>query len=657
MNFWSKSMKVSSLLQVFLLVGLAACGSGRPSDGEVQVNAQPVPPAGEHDSAGGSGIQDPYSYANLEQMRVRHAELNLTVDFASRILTGQVSLVVERLDDKTGELVLDTRGLDIRRVALNQSGAKLRDLPWRLGEADPILGAPLVVDVSTAGRRGRFSITVDYSTRPGAEALQWLDKGMTADGRSPFLYSVAASIHARSWIPLQDTSATRMTFGARLHVPPGLTALMSARTLSADIQTGEYTFSMDQEIPAYLIAIAVGELEYHAFDQRSGVWAEPSVIEAAAREFEDTPAMIEGTEALYGPYRWEQYDLLVLPPAFSLGGMEHPRLSFITPTLIAGDKSLVGTVVHELAHSWSGNLVTNASWQHMWLNEGFTTYVEMRVVETLYGKAERKMEEVIGYQGLMFELAELPPGNQSLVPAMPLKNPDDGFTAVPYQKGAQFLVYLEQAYGREVFDAFLKQYFDHYAFQSVTTDDFLDYLQQHLARAYPGRVSASQLEQWIYAPGMPGDFVPPVSPELEEIQAIILDWLDGEIELADIPRPNWGSQQWQYLLGHLPAGTDPGQLAVLDDRFQLTDSGNAIVTSIWLELAIRTAYRPAYRRLEPFLIQVGRSSLINNVYRALAESSPQGLELARDIYRKAGPGYHPTARPSIQALLYPDDSD
>ena len=650
-------MKVWALLHVALLVGLVACESGNPSGAEIQSGANSAAPVQERSSTEDNAVRDPYSYANAEKMRVRHAELNLTVDFATQTLTGQVTLVVERLDDQAGVLVLDTRGLDIRRVSLNQSGAKLLDLPWRLGEADAILGAPLIVDVSTAGRRGRFSVTVDYTTRPGAEALQWLDKGMTSNGRSPFLYSVAASIHARSWIPIQDTSATRITYGARLQVPPGLTALMSARTLSADIDTGAYTFAMNQEIPAYLIAIAVGELEYRAFDQRSGVWAEPSVIEAAAREFEDTPAMIDSAEALYGPYRWDQYDLLVLPPAFSLGGMEHPRLSFITPTLIAGDKSLVGTVVHELAHSWSGNLVTNASWQHMWLNEGFTTYVEMRVVEALYGKAERKMEEVNGYRSLVFELSELAPENQSLVPAVRLLNPDDGFTAVAYQKGAQFLVYLEQAYGREVFDAFLKQYFDHYAFQSVTTDDFLDYLQRHLAGVHPDRVSASQLEAWLHAPGMPEDFEPPVSPELEQIREATLDWLDGGIELADIPASDWGSQQWRYMLGHLPGGTDPGQLAALDERFHLTDGGNAIVTSKWLELAVSAGYQPAYRRLEPFLVQVGRSSLINNVYRALAESSPQGLALARDIFHKAGPGYHPTARPSIQALLYPGEPD
>jgi hypothetical protein len=446
-----------------------------------------------------------------------------------------------------------------------------------------------------------------------------------------------------------------MTFGARLHVPPGLTALMSARTLSANPETGEFSFAMNQEIPAYLIALAVGDLEYRAFDGRSGVWAEPSVINAAAREFEDTPVMIDRAEALFGPYRWEQYDLLVLPPAFSVGGMEHPRLSFITPTLLAGDKSLVSTVAHELAHSWSGNLVTNSSWQHLWLNEGFTTYVELRLTESLYGKAQRDMEEVIGYRDLLFEMSELPAEGQELVSSRLLRNPDDAFTAVAYQKGAQFLVHLERAYGRAAFDKFLKDYFSHFAFQSITTNQFLEFLRDNLDREFPGRVDERQLEQWIYEPGMPDTFVAPVSAELQKIQSDLASWSDGDLQLVDVPAAGWGSQQWQYMLALLPARTDPVQLAALDDRHGLTDGGNSIVVSRWLELAVRAGYRPAYRRLEPFLIQVGRSSLINNVYRALAESTPEDLELGREIYRKASPGYHPTARPGIEAMLYPED--
>ena len=644
-------MRVSVLLQILVLLGLSACQPD-PQVQQPDHNAAP--------GAAGLAVQpevgvssDPYSYANYLEFSVRHVDMKLTVDFDSRVLTGMATLNVERVDPNATTLVLDTRGLDIQRVSKNESGAKLRDLPWHFGQADALLGTPLEIDVSSVGRAGRFAITVHYATRPEAEALQWLEPAMTAGGKSPFLYSLAQSIHARSWIPIQDTPAVRMTYSASLRVPPGLTALMSARSLRSDKASGEFTFAMEQEIPAYLIAIAAGDLEYRPFDPRSGIWAEPSVIEAAATEFEDTPAMITRAEELFGPYRWEQYDLLVLPPAFSVGGMEHPRLSFITPTLIAGDKSLVGTVAHELAHSWSGNLVTNASWKHLWLNEGFTSYVEMRLVEALYGEEQQKMEELIAYQELLAELSELSPAEQSLVPAKILDNPDDAFTAVAYQKGAQFLVFLEHAYGREAFDSFLEKYFSEFAFRSIGTDDFMKFLQTNLVDAMPGRVSREQLHEWIYEPGMPGDAIAPRSPELERVGESIASWLKGEIELWNVPDAGWSTQQWQYLIGQIPVDVDHDQLLGLDERFNLTGSSNAVIVSSWMGLVVKSRFLPAYRRLEPFLSQVGRSYLINNIYRALSESTPEDRELAREIYRKASRGYHPTARPAIEALLYP----
>jgi leukotriene-A4 hydrolase len=646
---------LAGLLSPVLLWGLAACGSG---DGRRAVESPPpAVPATTQGLEGRAPAHRPdhFSYSNTDQFRLTHVELNLTVDFETKTLGGQATLSLGRLDDQASTVVLDTRGLEIRRVALNLSGAKLRDLPWRLGESDPLLGTALLIDVSSVERPGRFAVTIDYSTDPGAQALQWMDPVVTGGGHSPFLYSLAESIHARSWIPVQDAPAVRMTYGARLRVPPGLTALMSARALSSDLKTGEFSFSMNQEIPAYLIAIAVGELEYRAFDVRSGVWAEPGVIDAAAREFDDTPAMIDSAEALFGPYRWEHYDLLILPPAFSVGGMENPRLSFITPTLIAGDKSLVSVAAHELAHSWSGNLVTNASWRHTWLNEGITSYLELRLTESLYGRAQREMEEVIGYRELLFEMSELPPEEQRLVQAGQPLDPDDTFNAVTYQKGAQFLVFLERTYGRQAFDMFLREYFAHFAFQSVTSEQFLDFFRAKLADSHPGRINTQQLDQWVYGPGLPWDFVAPVSPDLDRIQGELVRWFNGEQALESIPRQDWGSQQWKFMISQLPTVTDAGQLAVLDERFHLTDSENAIVLSVWLELAVRSGYRPAYRRLEPFLLQVGRSSLIRNVYRALAQTSPADLELGREIFRKASPGYHPTARPAIRALLYPDD--
>ncbi len=644
-------MRVSVLLQILVLLGLSAC----QPDAQVEQPVQSAAPGSTETAVKPQTdvSSDPYSYANYLEFSVRHVDMKLTVDFDTRILTGMATLNVERIDPAVGTLILDTRGLNIQRVSKNESGAKLRDLPWKFGQEDSLLGRPLEIDVSSVERAGRFAITIHYSTRPEAEALQWLEPAMTAGGESPFLYSLAQSIHARSWIPIQDTPAVRMTYSARLQVPPGLTALMSARSLRSDFTTGEFTFAMEQEIPAYLIAIAVGDLEYRAFGLRSGIWAEPSVIEAAAAEFEDTPAMIARAEELFGPYRWEQYDLLVLPPAFSVGGMEHPRLSFITPTLIAGDKSLVGTVAHELAHSWSGNLVTNASWKDLWLNEGFTTYVEMRLVEALYGEAQQKMEEVIAYQELLFELSELPAAEQSLVPAKILENPDDAFTGVAYQKGAQFLVFLEHAFGRPAFDSFLEKYFSEFAFRSASTDDFMNFLQTNLVDAMPGRVSQEQLHEWVHEPGLPAGLVPPESLELNRVNVRIADWLKGEIELQDVPTAGWSTQQWQYLIGQIPADVDHDQLLGLDQRFGLTDSGNAVIVSNWMGLVIRTQFLPAYRRLEPFLTQVGRAYLINNIYRALSESTPEDQELARKIYRKASQGYHPTARPAIEALLYP----
>lgn len=644
-------MRAPVLLQILVLLGLSACQPDAHVDQPVQNDAGTAKLALQSDTHVSSDI---YSYANYLEFSVRHVDMKLTVDFDTRVLSGMATLNVERIDPAAGTLVLDTRGLDIQRVSRNDSGAKLRDLPWRLGQEDSLLGRPLEIDVSAVERPGRFAITIHYSTRPEAEALQWLEPAMTTGGESPFLYSLAQSIHARSWIPIQDTPAVRMTYSASLRVPSGLTALMSARSLRSDLASGEFTFAMEQEIPAYLIAIAVGDLQYRAFDSRSGIWAEPSMIDQAAAEFEDTPAMIARAEELFGPYRWEQYDLLVLPPAFSVGGMEHPRLSFITPTLIAGDKSLVGTVAHELAHSWSGNLVTNASWKHLWLNEGFTTYFEMRLVEALYGEDQQKMEEVLAFQELLFELSELPQAEQSLVPATILKNPDDAFTGVAYQKGAQFLVFLERAYGRAAFDSFLEKYFSEFAFRSVSTDDFLEFLQANLVDTMPGRVSREQLHEWIYEPGMPRDTIPPRSRELDKVRGSISSWLKGEIELKDVPAADWSTQQWQYLVGQIPADVDHDQLLGLDEKFELTDSGNAVIVSNWMGLAIRAQFLPAYRRLEPFLTQVGRSYLINNIYRALSESTPEDRALAREIYRKASQGYHPTARPEIEALLYPE---
>src|ERR1043166_4918259 len=332
---------------------------------------------------------DVHSFSCPEQARVRHLELDLRVDFDQKILEGSVEVHFDLLSGN--ELVLDTRGLRIASVE--------PALSWEHGPEHAVLGRPLFIRVA----EGTTCVRIHYATSPEASGLQWLDPPQTAGKRHPFLFTQSQAIHARSWIPLQDTPGVRVTYTANVRVPAGLRAVMAAG------MEGNGRFDMPQPIPSYLIALAAGDLDFRELGPRSGVYAEPSVVDAAAYEFADTEAMIAAVEELYGPYRWGRYDLLVLPPSFPFGGMENPRLTFATPTILAGDRSLVSLVAHELAHSWSGNLVTNATWSDFWLNEGFTVYVERRILEKLYGRARTEMEAFLGKRELVNEMKELKP--------------------------------------------------------------------------------------------------------------------------------------------------------------------------------------------------------------------------------------------------------
>ena len=307
----------------------------------------------------------------------------------------------------------------------------------------------------------------------------------------------------------------RVTYSAVVRTPKELVAVMSAPNDPNAPRNGEYHFRQRNAIPSYLIALAVGDLQFRAIGSRTGVYAEPSVADRAAAEFADTEKMLQAAQDLYGAYRWGRYDLLVLPPSFPFGGMENPSLTFATPTILAGDKSLVSLVAHELAHSWSGNLVTNATWSDFWLNEGFTVYVERRILEKIYGRPREEMEAVLGRQELEAELAKLPPGDQILHIDLKGRDPDDGVTSVPYEKGALLLRSLEEKFGRERFDAFLREYFDHFAFQSITTGIFVDYLQKHLLNGN----TDIPLDEWLNKPGLPATAPRPVSDAFEKVAA------------------------------------------------------------------------------------------------------------------------------------------
>ncbi|HIC57313.1 MAG TPA: M1 family peptidase [Acidobacteria bacterium] len=584
--------------------------------------------------------RDTHSYANVDEVRVTHLELDITVLFDEKQLRAAAMLSFERVAEVANTLVLDTRDLNITAVESWSALGGFDPASYSLGATDPILGTPLTVVLPPEATRVR----VTYETSPDASGLQWLSPEQTAGGEHPFMFTQSQAIHARSWIPLQDTPAVRMTYGARVKVPEGLRAVMSAGNDPEDLMDGSYRLDMAQPIPSYLVALAVGDLAFRPLSDRAGVYAEPSVVDVAAAEFEDTPSMIEATERLYGPYRWERYDLLVLPPSFPFGGMENPRLTFATPTILAGDKSLVALVAHELAHSWSGNLVTNATWRDFWLNEGFTVYIERRIIEELYGRGREEMEAVLGVQAMDADLDRLDTRDQALHSDFDGRDPDEGMTQIPYEKGALFLRHLEETVGRDAFDTFLRGYFDHFAFQSITTADFESYLAEHLT------VDAVPVSEWIYEPGLPSTAPRPASDVFDRLEVLASRWVGGEVAVTDLDTAEWTTFEWLHFLGVLPEELSRAKLGELDRAYELTESGNAEIAHQWLLIAIRNSYRPADSRLERYLVEIGRRKLILPLYAALAET-PAGLVRARAIYDRARPGYHPISADSIDTVL------
>lgn len=598
---------------------------------------------------------DVHSWSHPEQVRVDRIGLTLRVDFDARALEGTAIYELER-SDHDAPLWLDTRALQIVAVERSAAAAPTKGLladaavtwsaaPWHLADADAVLGAGLGIALATDTKLVR----VRWRTAPEASGLQWLDATQTADHQAPFLYSQSQAIHARSWFPNQDTPGVRLRWDARVHTPAPTRALMSADAVESD--DGSFAFDMPQTVPSYLIALAVGALEFRALGPRTGVWAEPSRLPGAAAEFGDMEAMLGAVEDRFGPYRWGRYDLLVLPPAFPFGGMENPKLTFATPTIIAGDRSLVSLVAHELAHSWSGNLVTNATWADLWLNEGFTVYLERRIIEALFGRERADMEAVLGRAELDDAFAELAPADQRLRVDLRGRDPDEGLSDVAYEKGALLLLALEQAYGREAFDPFLARWFSSHAFGSVDTDTFVAFARKELAGRHPvlpGKAAVS-LEAWLDGPGVPADAPVPTAAAFARIDQVVAAFARGETSANTLATKGWSPHEWLRFLRMLPKDIAPESLASLDARFSLSASGNAEILAQWLELAVRRGYHPADAALRSFLVEVGRRKFVLPLYQALLETDRAG-EAAR-IYAEAKPGYHPITQASVEDLL------
>lgn len=584
---------------------------------------------------------DDHSNARPDEAVITHMHLAIDVDMVQHRIAGTATYDLS-VQSGAKSIVLDTDdGLEVNAVR----DAAGNELAFVLGDSTQ-LGRALTVNLPQDVKR----ISIDYRTGPHAKALQWLDPQQTQGGEHPFLFTQGQAILSRSWLPVQDSPGIRFTYSAEVTVPKELMAVMSATNPQERNADGIYRFEMKHAIPAYLVALAVGDLAFKPMSGRTGVYAEPAILDKAAWEFEDTEAMLIAAEGLYGPYRWERYDILVLPPSFPFGGMENPMLTFATPTIIAGDRSLTALIAHEMAHSWSGNLVTNATWDDFWLNEGFTVYFENRICEAVYGDAYGRMHHLLGHQDLSATIDRLNKAGHAedthLRLALDGRDPDDGMTDIAYEKGFAFLKYIESKVGRERFDVFLREYFDNFAFQNMTTDRFLEYLQTELLK--PTGVTVD-LAAWVDGPGLPADAIVPVSDRFQAVDAAIADWTAGTGASA-LPTAEWTTHEWLYFLRQLPTSLSAVQMSELDAAFGLTQSGNAEILAVWLDLSIANGYQPAYAKLEEFLTTVGRRKFLVPLYTRLA-ATESGMELGRKIYSKARSNYHAVSARTVDGIL------
>jgi aminopeptidase N len=635
------------LLPLAFLAVLASCSpaadEGAPNGTEAAAGERLVAPI--LDTAEAKDVQ---SYARPLEARVTHVALDLKADFAAKRIAGTATLDVQAKPDAKA-IVLDSKGLEVKTIT-DESGKPLR---FALGKADPNLGAPLTVELNGARR-----IRIAYVSAPDAEALQWLTPEQTAGKKHPFLFSQGQAILNRSWIPTQDSPGIRQTWEARIVVPEPLRVVMSGERLTPEGEAAEgggraFRFRMDKPVAPYLIALAAGDIAFQSLGPRTGVYAEPATIRAAAAELVDTEKMVAAGEKLYGPYRWGRYDMIVLPPAFPYGGMENPTLTFLTPTFLAGDRSLVGLVAHELAHSWSGNLVTNAVWPDSWLNEGVTSYFENRIMEALYGPARASQEAALSFADMENAFTEL----GATAPGTRLHNPDEttegGSSGIVYDKGALFLRTMERTIGRERFDSWLRSYFDRHAFQPMTSARFLADLRSNLVKGDKALEEKLRLDEWVYKPGLPANAVRPDPKAFAPVDSALGAFKAG----GGAPAPLWArwttAERLRFLNG-LPRQLPPLRLAELDRALNLSGSGNAEVLSAWLQLALANRYQPAVPAAERFLLSMGRGKFVAPIFRTLWGQGEWGRPIAERLYARARPLYHSVTTGQVDRIMKGD---
>ncbi len=583
-------------------------------------------------------LKDPTTYTDLAQGQIKHIDFHMGVNFSTRTLEIEANYQME--EPVQGSLYLDSF-----KINLKEARAKDRPLEWEFDTRDDVLGERLHLK----GLESVSTFTLAFQTSTEARALQWLTASQTAGGNYPFLFSQCQAIHARSVFPCQDTPSVRFTYSADVEVPQGLVAAMAAEQAGVRRESGRtiFSFEMPQPIPSYLFALAVGNLTFRKLGLRTGIYAEPEIIEAAAWEFAENEIKLNEAEKLLGPYLWGRYDVLVLPPSFPYGGMENPRLTFLTPTAILGTRGHTSLITHELAHAWTGNLITNATWQDFWLNEGWTTYAETRITEVLEGKEVTDLHEVYDEKRLFAILEHL--GRDSSYTCLKLpaneKDADQFTTIIPYYKGCFFLEECEYAVGRERFDAFIQKYMARFQFQSLTTEAFLDFLKAELPEVF----EKVNVHQWIYEPGLPEERHKPQSRLYDEVKRVLDDYQQG-IKPTREQVQNWHRYQILSFLQALPRKIPVEDCQYFEDILDLEKRNDVALFHHFYVIAIASGYQAILPHIERFMEKIGRMLYVLPVVRAMSEAD-WSRGYIRPLFERVRDRHHQITVHSIEAIL------
>ncbi|KAI9096655.1 peptidase family M1-domain-containing protein [Phlyctochytrium arcticum] len=597
---------------------------------------------------------DPNSFANTDEIHVKHTHLSLSADFDAKILAGHVVHTAVTGKDNVKSIVFDTSFLDVKSAVLVSD--KETELKFEIAEHNEKYGAKLTVHFPQAfSANQEVKVKINYATTTKCTAIQWLEPSQTIGKKYPYLFSQCQAIHARSMLPCQDTPGNKHTWSADISVPSHLRALMSGLRTS-DKTDGDrkiYSFEQKVTIPSYLIALAVGNLEGREIGPRSTVWSEPEMVEASAWEFKDTETFIATGESLLTPYEWGAYDLLVLPPSFPYGGMENPCLTFVTPTLLAGDRSLVDVVAHEIAHSWMGNLVTTLNWEHFWLNEGFTMFIERKITGRLHGQPTAEFDAIIGIKALQESIDHFDeikrPEFSCMCPRLANEDPDDAFSSVPYEKGFNLLFYLERILGgAEIFEPYLKEHVKNFAHKSITTDDFLKLLFDFFQRTHGDEkvkiLNSVDWDAWLHKPGMPpvvNDFDKSLAEACEDLAS---KWSNAKAtpDFDKTPFDGFNTGQKVMFLEKCLAKSafTHDVLIKMDSSYKLTESRNAEIRFRWQMLCLKANYEVIFPHVVTFLGEVGRMKYVRPLYRELNKCK-NGSAVAKQTFLKHRNFYHP----------------